>query len=65
MANGSSDPSPREAKRRREGPAGLDLASTRTRAPIQALPWFERWNAGDEPAKIWRELHDDGLELDF
>jgi hypothetical protein len=23
---------------------------------VEAIPWFTRWNAGEEPAKIWGEL---------
>lgn len=34
-------------------------------ALIYALPWFERWNVGEEPAEIWRDVRDEQTALPF
>lgn len=50
-----------EAARGIEGRRRLDQHE----ALIEALPWFDRWNAGEEPAQIWRSLLDEDPDLDF
>jgi hypothetical protein len=32
-------------------------------ALIEALPWFDRWNDGEEPMAIWKDIHKERSKL--
>lgn len=59
------------AKRRQDGSVeqAWGLAGKKRQdlnpALIEALPWFDRWQNGEEPAEIWRSLLDEHPKLDF